>query len=140
MLTGVSCRHQASRELLTAPLAEALRAPEPDWSAPRPVEVAYGGGFGTPRVVLFSGLDTGERSAVVSALEARGLPRLAVASATPANVRSRLGDVLSHAVTEDRKYVRARERAMRALMPPHAARGLTPAAAAHCIRRRASRR
>jgi hypothetical protein len=98
----------ASREMLTERLRDALRSPEPDWGAPRPTDAAYGGGFGAARVVLFSGLDTGERSAVVSAMVARGLPRLCVASATPANAHARLGEVLATAVTEDRKYVRAR--------------------------------
>jgi hypothetical protein len=40
-------------------------------------------------------------------MEARGLPRLAVTSVSPANLNAVLGDVLARAVTEDRKYVRA---------------------------------
>ena len=42
----------------------AMRHPEPNWSAARPTDATYGGAPGAPRVLLFSGLDSGERSVV----------------------------------------------------------------------------
>ena len=97
-------------------LAGALRTPEPDWGAPRPGTTPAGGGAGAPRVLLFSGLDSGERSVVVSALEARGLPRLAVASVTVANMSQPVGAVLAAAVETDRDWA-ARVAALKAGRP-----------------------
>ena len=94
----------ADAAALSLPLLTALRRAEPDWGAPRPPDPP-GGGVGSVRCLLFSGLDTGEKSAVVSALEARGLPRLAVTSLTRANRGAPLGEVLTSAVKADRAYV-----------------------------------
>ena len=79
--------------MLAQKLKDLMRLPEPRWDAPRPVDTAYGGGAGSPRVLLFSGLDSGEKSTLVSAMEARGLPRLCVTSHSPGNTNSRLGTV-----------------------------------------------
>lgn len=90
--------------MLAQKLKDLMRLPEPRWDAPRPVDTAYGGGAGSPRVLLFSGLDSGEKSTLVSAMEARGLPRLCVTSHSPGNTNSRLGTVLAEAVQADRLY------------------------------------
>ena len=104
--------------MLSMRLRDALRTPEPDWLCARPVEASYGGGFGSARVLLFSGLDSGEKSAVVSALEARGLPRLAVTSLQPRNLDARLGEVLAAAVAADRRYVERLEALKRGVVLP----------------------
>ena len=90
--------------MLAQRLRDVMRLQEPRWDAPRPAEAAYGGGAGSSRVLLFSGLDSGEKSTVVSAMEARGLPRLCVTSHNAENTDSRLGSVLAEAVQADREY------------------------------------
>jgi hypothetical protein len=90
--------------MLAQRLRDVMRLQEPRRDAPRPAEAAYGGGAGSSRVLLFSGLDSGEKSAVVSAMEARGLPRLCVTSHTAENTGSRLGSILAEAVQADREY------------------------------------
>ncbi len=42
--------------MLHAPLAAALQMPEPEWEKPRPGDWTQGGGWGSQRVGLFSGL------------------------------------------------------------------------------------
>lgn len=124
-LGGASVRLlRVGGEHLGLTLGEAMaKLREPDWASPRPGwggpggaddapsgggggGVAAGGGPGSPRVLLFSGLDSGERSAVVGALEARGLPRLCVASATAASLAAPLGETLARAVAADRRWAR----------------------------------
>ena len=46
----------ATEEMLQGPVAAAVRAPEPDWGAPRPADWIRGGAWGSQRAVLFSGL------------------------------------------------------------------------------------
>ena len=90
--------------MLAQRLRDVMRLQEPRWDAPRPADAAYGGGAGASRVLFFSGMDSGEKSTVVSAMEARGLPRLCVTSHTADNTDSRLGTVLAEAVQADREY------------------------------------
>ena len=43
-------------EMLHMPLQAALAMPEPLWEQPRTLDAAQGGGWGSQRVALFSGL------------------------------------------------------------------------------------
>lgn len=43
-------------DMLHSPLCAALAAPEPQWDKPRLADAALGGGWGSQRVALFSGL------------------------------------------------------------------------------------
>ena len=95
---------------LEKPLAEALAIPEPDWENPRLHErFNQGGEFGSQRVVIFSGLDRGEMATVVSAVEARGLPRLLTVVITGENLENTMGEALAEAVLESRKDKKRRE-------------------------------
>jgi hypothetical protein len=42
--------------MLHMPLRVALETPEPNWEEPRAPDAAHGGGWGSQRVALFSGL------------------------------------------------------------------------------------
>lgn len=90
--------------MLSMRVRDVMRLPEPRWEAPRSADTAYGGSPGANRVLLFSGMDSGEKSTVVSAMEARGLPRLCVTSHSEQNTGMRLGEVLAEAVQADRMY------------------------------------
>ena len=99
---------QANLEL---PLVAALSLPEPDWLNPRTHDrFNQGGEFGTHRCVVFSGLDRGEMATVVSALEARGLPRLITVVITSENAERTLGEALAEAVKEMRAEKRRVEK------------------------------
>lgn len=95
-----------TQTLLSEPVARALRHPEPQWDSPRPTYPGYGAAPGAKRVVVFSGLDSGERSAVVNCIEARGMPRVAATSLTEKNQGWPCGEVVAAAVRADRRYVR----------------------------------
>lgn len=95
-----------SQDLLLEPLLRALRHPEPAWSGPRAAFPGYGAAPGARRCVIFSGLDSGERSALVNCLEARGLPRIVAASVTAGNSRDACGEVVAKALRADKRYVR----------------------------------
>ena len=128
---------QVTREQFREPLIEVLRSPEPDWLAPRRDEAAalYDAAPGAHRVVIFSGLDTGERSAIATALALRGMrPPPAMAVAQERHATRPLSDLLSKAVrrrlrevaSTDEKRVHlaaeaAREAAARARAEAHAA-------------------
>jgi len=62
-------------EMTKRKVKDILYEEEMDWSQPRPSNV-LGGGDGSERCILFSGLDAGERATVVSELERQGLPRM----------------------------------------------------------------
>lgn len=62
-------------EMTKRKVKDILYEEEMDWSQPRPSGV-LGGGDGSERCILFSGLDAGERATVVSELERQGLPRM----------------------------------------------------------------
>jgi hypothetical protein len=88
---------------LDRPLVAALSLPEPDWLSARTHDrFNQGGEFGSHRCVIFSGLDRGEMATVVSALEARGLPRLISVVITSDNADRTLGEALAEAVKEMR--------------------------------------
>ena len=88
---------------LDRPLVAALSLPEPDWLSARAHDrFNQGGEFGSHRCVIFSGLDRGEMATVVSALEARGLPRLISVVITSENAERTLGEALAEAVKEMR--------------------------------------
>ena len=90
-----------TREQFREPLLDVLRSPEPDWLAPRRDEAAllYDAAPGAQRVVVFSGLDTGERSAIATALALRGMrPPPAMAVAQERHATRPLSDLLSKAV------------------------------------------
>ena len=96
---------------LTEPLRAALEAlEEPDWTQPRAHDrFNQGGEFGSNRCVIFSGLDRGEMATIVSAIEARGLPRLLVVVITGENAERSLGEALAEAVLESREERRRRK-------------------------------
>lgn len=95
---------------LTKPLSAALGLHEPEWENPRLHErFNQGGEFGSQRVIIFSGLDRGEMATVVSAIEARGLPRLLTVVLTADNVEQTLGEALAEAVKESRMEKKRRE-------------------------------
>jgi hypothetical protein len=52
-------------EMLHMPLHIALATPEPDWDKPRAPDAAQGGGWGSQRVALFSGLRSAPQLGVV---------------------------------------------------------------------------
>ena len=90
---------------LERPLIDALQIEEPDWERPRSdaTFAVRGGEFGSRRCVVFSGLDRGEMATVVSAIEARGLPRLVTAVVTAENCERTLGEALALAVRDARR-------------------------------------
>jgi len=133
-LTFVSLPLQADQEMLCLSVKDALLSPEQDWTRPRSTQAAYGGA-GSIRCLLFSGLDTGERSCIISALEARGLPRLPVTSLTRKNGGKKLGEVFVKAVQADRAYwenlqLIAQGKALPPPPPKKAVEAATPAAPA----------
>lgn len=84
---------------LTQPLVAALSLREPDWENPRQHgRFNQGGEFGSQRAVIFSGLDRGEMATIVSAIEARGLPRLLTVVITSENCEQTLGEALARSV------------------------------------------
>ena len=96
---------------LERPLIDALRIPEPDWERPRS-DASFGvrgGDFGSRRCVVFSGLDRGEMAIIVSAIEARGLPRLITVVVTSENCEKSLGEALAVAVRDARNDARRKE-------------------------------
>ena len=98
---------------LERPLIDALQIQEPDWEAPRSDDTfpIRGGEFGSRRCAVFSGLDRGEMATVVSAIEARGLPRLVTAVVTSENCERTLGEALALAVRDARSDARRKEAA-----------------------------
>ena len=96
---------------LERPLIDALQIEEPDWERPRSdaTFAVRGGEFGSRRCVVFSGLDRGEMATVVSAIEARGLPRLVTAVVTAENCERTLGEALALAVRDARRDARRKE-------------------------------
>ena len=96
---------------LERPLIDALQIQEPDWEAPRSDDTfpIRGGEFGSRRCAVFSGLDRGEMATVVSAIEARGLPRLVTAVVTSENCERTLGEALALAVRDARSDARRKE-------------------------------
>ena len=95
-------------------LEEVARTREPDWESPRDAALARGGQYGSQRAVIFSGLDLGEVAVIVSAIEARGLPRLPVVVADAENSRAPLGESLATALRRARRDAR-RKRPSRAV-------------------------
>jgi hypothetical protein len=95
-------------------LEEVARTREPDWESPRDAALARGGEYGSQRAVIFSGLDLGEVAVIVSAIEARGLPRLPVVVADAENSRAPLGESLATALRRARRDAR-RKRPSRAV-------------------------
>ena len=96
---------------LERPLIDALQIPEPDWERPRS-DASFGvrgGDFGSRRCVVFSGLDRGEMAIIVSAIEARGLPRLITVVVTSENCEKSLGEALAVAVRDARNDARRKE-------------------------------
>ena len=98
---------------LERPLIDALQIQEPDWEAPRSDDTfpIRGGEFGSRRCAVFSGLDRGEMATIVSAIEARGLPRLVTAVVTSENCERTLGEALALAVQDARSDARRKEAA-----------------------------
>ena len=98
---------------LERPLIDALQIQEPDWEAPRSDDTfpIRGGEFGSRRCAVFSGLDRGEMATIVSAIEARGLPRLVTAVVTSENCERTLGEALALAVRDARSDARRKEAA-----------------------------
>ena len=96
---------------LERPLIDALQIEEPDWERPRSdaTFAVRGGEFGSRRCVVFSGLDRGEMATIVSAIEARGLPRLITAVVTAENCEKTLGEALALAVRDARSDARRKE-------------------------------
>ena len=98
---------------LERPLIDALQIQEPDWEAPRSDDTfpIRGGEFGSRRCAVFSGLDRGEMATIVSAIEARGLPRLVTAVVTSENCERTMGEALALAVRDARSDARRKEAA-----------------------------
>ena len=98
---------------LERPLIDALQIQEPDWEAPRSDDTfpIRGGEFGSRRCAVFSGLDRGEMATIVSAIEARGLPRLVTAVVTSENCERTLGEALALAVRDARSDARRKQAA-----------------------------
>ena len=92
-------------------LEEVARTREPDWESPRDAGLARGGEYGSQRAVIFSGLDLGEVAVIVSAIEARGLPRLPVVIASEENLREPLGASLAEAFKRHRIEMRRKRHA-----------------------------
>jgi hypothetical protein len=137
---------QATREQFRTPLIDVLRGAEPDWAAPRRDETAvlYDAAPGAQRVVIFSGLDTGERSAIATALARHGMrPPPAMAVAQERHATRPLADLLAKAVkrrlrevavTDEKRVHLAAEAAREA-----AVRAKAEAEAAAAARREAAR-
>ena len=95
---------------LTKPLLETLAIEEPTWEVPRREdEFNKGGEYGSKRCVVFSGLDKGEMATIISAIEARGLPRLITVVITSENCEKTLGEALAAAVLESRVEKKRKE-------------------------------
>ena len=99
-----------AQSYLKNPLLETLSIPEPNWENPRnEEEFNKGGEYGSQRCVIFSGLDKGEMATVISAIEARGLPRLVTVVITSENCEQSLGESLALAVQESRSEKKRKE-------------------------------
>jgi hypothetical protein len=65
LLDGVGAAHVklliADADMLHVPLDDALRQKEIDWEAPRPDTGFQGGGWGSSRACLFSGLSVAQQ-------------------------------------------------------------------------------
>lgn len=91
-----------SAVMLHTQLQAALATPEPDWEQPRAPDAAPGGGWGSQRVALFSGMSVRAVAAAVEVLEESGLPPLCVALADEQDAQRPLGQVLAEAVRDQR--------------------------------------
>ena len=99
-----------AQSYLKNPLLETLSILEPNWENPRnEEEFNKGGEYGSQRCVIFSGLDKGEMATFISAIEARGLPRLVTVVITSENCEQSLGESLALAVQESRSEKKRKE-------------------------------